>query len=316
MAKQARKFQRAQSERAPKKKLTDKSDLSQLQDMPDPLGGGRIKQMFVRLGIPLLVVWVVGILIAGFVTSPVWIGVSLGVPGALTVAALGLVIWTLGQAKKAQGVVGILSGIKDDDDRKAALDKLDAVNKKGKDTAAIFAKAQLLMQDDPRAALTTLETINLDKVMAPIADEARGQRAMIHLMLGEVTPARDLVDDIELKRQQEPKSRAMLGAVISEAWARSRQAKKAVDTLALFDAEDPEFEQVRPQLYRAQAYAFAYTNKIPQMRRALRKLVEQDPRMLGGFMMKRTHPLLQKEAKQMLERSGAMPRKMVVQRRI
>ena len=280
------------------------------------MAGGQLKQMFLRLGIPLAVVWVIGILIAGFVTSPVWIGIALGVPGALTLAAIGLVVWTLGQAKKAQGVVGILSGIKDDDDRKAALEKLDAVNKKGKDTAAIFAKAQLQMQDDPRAALTTLETINLDKVLGPIADEARGQRAMIHLMLGEVTPARDLVDDIELKRQQDPKSRAMLGAVVSEAWARSRQAKKAVETLALFDAEDPEFEQVRPQLYRAQAYAYAYTSKIPQMRRALRKMLEQDPRLLGGFMMKRTHPLLQKEAKQLLERSGAMPRKMVVQRRV
>lgn len=287
-----------------------------MQNLPDPMGGGRMKQMFLRLGIPLLVVWLIGVLIAGFVTSPVVIGISLGIPGALTLAAVGLAVWTLRQAKKAQGVVGILSGIKDDDDRKAAMAKLDVVNKKGKDTAAIFAKAQLQMQDDPRAALATLETINLEKVMAPIADEARGQRAMIHLMLGEVTPARDLVDNIELKRQQDPKSRAMLGAVVAEALARTRQAKKAVDTLELFDAEDPEFEQVRPQLYRAQAFAFAYTNKIPQMRRALRKMCEQDPRLLGGFMAKRTHPLLQKEAKQMLERSGAMPRKMVVQRRL
>jgi hypothetical protein len=31
-------------------------------------------------------------------------------------------------------------------------------------------------------------------------------------------------------------------------------------------------------------------------------------------MMKKTHPLLQKEAKKMLEQSGQMPRKMMVQR--
>ena len=41
-----------------------------------------------------------------------------------------------------------------------------------------------------------------------------------------------------------------------------------------------------------------------------------DVRLLGGFMSKRTHPLLQKEAKRMVEQSGAIPRKMVVQRRV
>ena len=39
-------------------------------------------------------------------------------------------------------------------------------------------------------------------------------------------------------------------------------------------------------------------------------------RLVMGFMAKRTHPLLQKEAKKMLEQSGQMPRKMVVQRRL
>jgi hypothetical protein len=32
-------------------------------------------------------------------------------------------------------------------------------------------------------------------------------------------------------------------------------------------------------------------------------------------MAKRTHPLLQKEAKKLLEQSGQVPRKMVIQRR-
>jgi hypothetical protein len=36
---------------------------------------------------------------------------------------------------------------------------------------------------------------------------------------------------------------------------------------------------------------------------------------LGGFLMKRTHPLLQKEAKRAIEQSGQVPRKMIVQRR-
>jgi len=52
------------------------------------------------------------------------------------------------------------------------------------------------------------------------------------------------------------------------------------------------------------------------MKRALKRLMSFDVRLLGGFMNKRTHPLLQKEAKRLVEQSGMVPRKMVVQRRV
>ena len=71
---------------------------------------------------------------------------------------------------------------------------------------------------------------------------------------------------------------------------------------------------MRPQLHRAYAYAYAYTNNTKAMRRSLRKLLELDARLLGGFMMKKSHPLLQKEARKLLEQSGMVPRKMVIQR--
>ena len=88
------------------------------------------------------------------------------------------------------------------------------------------------------------------------------------------------------------------------------------ETLSLFDPEEEAFEPIRPQLYRALAYTAAYASDMQGMRRALKKLLAQDVRLLGGFMTKKTHPLLQKEAKKMLEQSGQVPRKMVVQRRI
>jgi hypothetical protein len=50
------------------------------------------------------------------------------------------------------------------------------------------------------------------------------------------------------------------------------------------------------------------------MRRALKKLLDQDARLLAGFLGKKTHPLLAREAKKMLEQSGAIPRRMVVKR--
>jgi hypothetical protein len=50
------------------------------------------------------------------------------------------------------------------------------------------------------------------------------------------------------------------------------------------------------------------------MRRDLKQLLNQDVRLLMGFLVKRTHPLLQKEAKKLVEQSGAVPRRMIVQR--
>ncbi len=227
--------------------------------------------------------------------------------------AAGLIVFALRQAKKARGVASILSKVETSEDRKAAITELEASYKKN-DPAALFAKAQLELQEDPKKALATLEQINLEKVMANVGDEARGQRGMIHLMLGEVADARRLVDGITLSRHQEPRTRAMLAAVCAEAWARSGNAKKAAETLALFEFEDAAFEQIRPQLYRSSAFVSAHVGDAKAMKKALTRLAKQDPRLLAGFLMKRTHPLLQKEAKRLIEQSGIAPRRMMIDR--
>ncbi len=317
MAKETRKLRRAQStvgKEKKKKQLNAPPTVSKPAEMPDPLGPEAMKALGMRLGLPLAAVWLVCGLIAGVVQSATTRVVMIVIPSVLTVVVGGLVFWALRHAKKAKGVAGIVRGVESAEDRARAIEELDK-NYKKKDPTAIFARAQLEMQEDPKQALATLEQIDLGKVMANVADEARSQRAMIHLMLGQVSPARELVDAIDLSRQQDAKARAMMGAVVSEAWARSGQGKKALETVELFSVDDEEFEQVRPQLLRARAYAFAHTNKPKPMKRAMRKLLEVDPRLLGGFLTKKSHPLLQREAKRMLERSGQVPRKMVVQRR-
>lgn len=319
MAKEARKLKRAAgrdgtSDGKAKKKALKQPMVAKPADPADVLGKDQLKSLLLRLGIPVAGIWVVGILIAMVSFSTTWQAVALGIPVVATLAAGGLVVWAMRQAKKARGLAGLLQGVQSAEDRKAALEKLEGTYKK-KDATATFARAQLEMQEDPDKALATLEEIDLNKVMAPVADEARAQRAMIHLMKGQVSLARQLVDNIELKRHQDSRTRAMMASVIGEAWARSGQAKKALEVLEVYDPEDELFDQIRPQLWRAYAFAYAYTSKPKEMRRALRKLLEQDARLLGAFLMKKTHPLLQKEAKKLLERSGAVPRKMVVQRR-
>jgi len=312
MAKEARKLQRAQA------RATDGGTPSERPGLPKPGAGmpdpsAQIRALLGRLAIPVVGGWVLCGSIAAFVYSPLWKGILLGLAGLITLLAAGLVVYALKQAKKARGVASILGRVETDEDRKVAIAELEAGSKKN-DPASLFAKAQLELQSDPKQALATLERIDLGKVMAPVADEARGQRSLIHLMLGDVSEARTLVSNIDLKRHQEPRTRAMLGSVMAEAWARSGEAKKAVETLDLFDPDDKVFEQLRPQLYRAYAYAYAYTNDLNGMKRMLKKLAGIDARLLGGFMTKRTHPLMQKEAKKLLEQSGQIPRKMQVQR--
>lgn len=310
MGKESRKLKRGQGAEAPGKV----KPASGFQTAAaDPIPADAVRSTVVRVGLLVLALWFVGGTIALFSQSDTARVVSLTIPAVLSAVLIGVAIWALGRAKKAKGVAGILAGVETEEDRRNALSRLNE-DYKSNDPAAIFAKAQLQLQEDPRAALETLEQIDLGKGMASVADEARAQRGMIHLMLGEVSKARDLADGIDLSRHQDPRSRAMMSAVISEAWARSGQAKKAVATIELFNPEDESFVQLRPQLYRARAYVYAYTNDTKGMKRALRKLADIDPRMLGGFLVKRSHPLLQKEARILMERMGAVQRKMQFQR--
>lgn len=295
-----------------KKKLAQKP-MVQRVDAPDPLSPENIRQMALRLGIPLAAAWTIGGCIAAVATSRTTSTIALVVPAILTLAIAAVLVWAVRQARKAKSVHGILAGVETADDRKAALEKIEQ-NYGKKDPAAIFAKAQLIMQEDPKKALSVLEEIDLTKVLAPVADEARAQRAMIHLLLGEVTPARDLVDGIDLSRHQDAKARAMMASVVAEAWARTGQAKKASETIELYNPDDADYEAIGPQIHRARAYVFAATGDVKAMRRSLKKMLDNDARLLAGFLSKRTHPLLQKEAKKMLEQSGQVPRKMVVQR--
>lgn len=313
MAKEARKLQRSKARSVDSAAPSDGSSLSKAaSSMPDP--SEQMKKTLGRLAIPVVGAWIVFGSIASFVYSPMWKGILLGIPAVVTVLAVGLGLFALRQSKRARGVVSILGKVESEEDRKAAIQELEAASKKN-DPMAIFAKAQLEMQSDPKQALATLERIDLTKVMATTADEARGQRALIHLMLGDVSEARTLVSNIDLKRHQDPQTRALLASVSAESWARGGEAKRALETLGLYDPEDKAYEKLRPQLYRAYAYAYAYTNDLASMKRMLKKLTAIDARILGAFLTKRTHPLLQKEAKKLLEQSGQVPRKMMVQRR-
>ncbi len=283
----------------------------------DPLSMQTLRPLLLRLGLPLLGLWIGSFFINSWIPKAVM--------GALTLALAGLAIWALRYARRSRAVAEIVRDVgQTPEARKEAIEKLETDFKKD-DTAAVFAKAQLQMQEDPRLALATLESIKLEKVMAPIADEARAQRAMIHLILGETDEARQLVDNIDLTRHKEHKTRATMASIVGEAWSRTGQGKKAIEMLDTFDMQDEVYADLKPQLLRARAFAYAGTSNTKQMKTVLRQLLQINPQYLMGFVTKKKnpmgvnprgiHPLLEKEAFDMVMRSGVVPTQRVQMKR-
>jgi hypothetical protein len=277
---------------------------------PDPSAPTKppfdLKKAGVRVGLIVAVMWVIAIIIHHTIAYLV--------AGGLTLLVGGVAVWFVRYAQRSQALGDLLRGADTEEGRKTALEKLE-VGVKKKDSQAILAKAQLEMQEDPRKALATLESVSLDKMLGPIADQFRAMRAMIHLTIGETAQARALADELDLGKQQEAKQRAMFATVASEAWARTGQSKKAIETLELFNPEDPEFSEVRAQMWRARAFAYAAQNDMKGVSRSLKRLAEMNTHLLGMFIgQKKIHPLLEREAKQIVMRMGAAPRKMVRQK--
>lgn len=295
-----------------------KRSLSAQQEELKQLGKGaraapeiEYRKLAWRAGALLAVVWVLGVGVAtwGRVAWPLW-GAA-----AVTLALAGVAVWLWRLVKKNQALAGLLQGADTKEGRKAALERLESEFKQG-DAQAALAKAQLEMQEDPRKALATLEAVKLDKQYNPgVADQVRAMRAMIHLTLGELPEARELADALDLGKQQEPKTRAMFAIVAAEAWARTGQGRKAVETLELFNPDAPDMGEMRIQMLRARAFAYAAVTDQKAVERTLKKLAETSPQLLAMFVgAKKIHPLLERAAKQLFMRSGAVPRKMVRQR--
>ncbi len=296
-----------------KKKL--KQEMDALADMSKAREGAmqnakrQIKTAARVAAIALVVIWLLAI---GFY-SGLDSAIPLYVAGVLTVAmavAAAFIQRNLGRSDEISSLLQDGAELSDEE-RAARMEKLAARVEKG-EAAAIIAKAQLQMQEEPKEALKTLEKVNLEKAMKVMANQVRGMRAMIHLNLGEVKAARGLADDVNLDKTPDLKARANLSGIVAEAWARSGNPIEATELLDKYDPSEKDMEEVKVQLLRARAFASAHRNKIDVMRRALKQLSEVSPQLMGLFVgQKRVHPLLQKEARKMLEKSGLMPRQRI-----
>ncbi|MCC7538454.1 MAG: hypothetical protein IT379_19675 [Deltaproteobacteria bacterium] len=251
-----------------------------------------------QIGLGFAIVWVT-VIVAYPVTG--WWGI--GGAGLLTAAALGFGVWLFRMSRKAQGVASILQQATDEAGRKQALEQLEAGDQK--DALNALARAQLLSQEDPEKALEVLETIDLKKASALIADDVRANRAYLYLLLGRHHDARPLAEQIRLDKQPNEKSRAMYAAVIAETFARTGKAAEAVKLFETYKADDPAYGDMKVPLLRAQVFAFHANGDKGKSRQAMSRLRDLDVNLLGGFMQKGNHPELVLMAREMAKK--AMP---------
>lgn len=283
-----------------------------VKDQPDrpPID---VRGLALRAGALVLVLWILAVGASTWQHARWPIYAAL----ALTAALAGVGVWLWRLLKKNEALSAILKDAgTSKEGREAALKKLESEFKKD-DAQAALAKAQLEAQDDPRKALATLEAVDLDKQYATpgAADQVRAMRALLHLQLGELPDARKLADALDLGKQQEPKTRASFATIAAEAWARTGQGKKAVETLELFNPDAPENEEARIQMWRARAFAYAAVSDFKAMERALKKLADTNVQLLGMFVgVKKIHPMLDRKAKEIAMRSGAVKRQVVRQK--
>ncbi len=300
----AARLERADAAKKGGKKKSVAETQKEIRDLSKPKGEDKppmdLKKIYLRVAGVLAVLGIVAFIL------PYWWAKA--VFGVVLVVAIGVVVWLDRYVKKTQALGAILRGADTEEGRQEALKAISEQFKKD-DTQALLARAQLEMQEDPRKAQATLESIDLDKQLAPIAGQVRAMRAMIHLTHGETAEAKRLAADLELGKQQEPKTRVMFATVAAEAWARTGDAQKAIDTLELFNPDDAENEELRPQMWRARAFAYAALSDQKNVARSLRKLADMNVQLLGMFVgQKKIHPLLEKEAKVLVQKLGAVPR--------
>lgn len=297
-----------------KKKKSAAAVQEELRDLAKP-GKERppldLKKLYQRGALILAAVWAVSIAMWSWQHAmwPLWTA------AVVSGVVLGGGYWFVNYVKKNEELAGIVKAADTAEGRKEAIKRLETDFKKG-DVSATMARAQIEMQEDPRKALETLETIDLNKVtVAPMADQVRVIRAQLHLSFGEVPQARALIDKVDMGKNEDAQSRVLFATVAGETWARSGNAKKALETLELYNPEDTEHSEARVQMWRARAFAYASLNDVKAVDRALKKLADANPHLLAMFIgQKKIHPLLERAAKQALMKTGAVPRKMVRQK--
>ena len=229
------------------------------------------------------------------------------VVGALTVVLAGLLLWAWRVITKQRRTVDLLRGsVASPEARKDALAKLEA----GKDADApinLFARAQLMAADDPKAALALLTPVELKTFPPAMQDDVSLLKTQLYLGLGRTADARKSADAINLDNPDRKEMRALGASIVAEAWARTGKWKDALALLDTVEVPRKDAEQIALQMKFARVFARFASGNRTAARNELVALADQDVNLLGKFVMPqfRVHPELQKLARRVLEQHPA-----------
>ncbi len=245
--------------------------------------------------------------------------IVLGVVAVLTVALAGLLWYAFRQLRKQKDMMALLQNAQASPEaRRAALEQLAAQDPNSKDVLSGIAKAQLQAQDNPDAALQTLEGLDLSKVPKDAADQVRTFRAQLLLMKNRSKDARDLADQINVPTTGPLQARAMMAAVVAEAWARTGRYEGALVLLEDYKLDNPELGQTQPMLLFARVFANFAAGRKERVVKDLKQLMAQDMNLLGRFVQPGPgiHMDLRKLATEVLQTHPSLSKQVRAQQRL
>jgi hypothetical protein len=257
------------------------------------------KKTFLYIGLVFAALWAFAIYTGSLVVQII--------VGVLTLIVAGLLLYALRMVKKQRALIGTLQGATQSPEaRREALAKLEE-GKDANEPTNIFARAQLMAQDDPKAAIALLDKQELKSFPAAMQDDVAILKTQLYLGTGRTQDARKVAETINLDNPSRKEVRSMAAVIVAEAFARTGKPKEA---LALVDSIDPpkkDSEQILVQARVVKVFAKFAMNQRPAARAELVSLADEDVNYLGRFLMPqfKVHPELQKLARQVLEANPA-----------
>ena len=228
--------------------------------------------------------------------------VLLIIVSVLTALVIGVLVWAFRLIRKQQRMVNLLQGATNADARREAL----AALSEGKDASSptnVFARAQLLAADDPKAALTMIEKVEHRTFPAAMQDDVALLKTQLYLGFGRTADARKAADTMNLDNPARKEVRALAASIVAEAWARTGKSKDALALLETIEVPQQNAEQIRVQMRVARTFAKFAGGARLAARNELSALAKEDLNLLSRFLAPqfRVHPELQKLARSVLE---------------
>ncbi len=252
------------------------------------------------------------LIIIGVITALVWaFAIQTGstvlmiIVGVLSALLVGVLVWAFRMIRKQRGLVNMLQGATESPEaRREALAKLSA-DKDASSPTKIFARAQLMAQDDPKGALKLLEPVTLQTFPAAMQDDVSLLKAQLFLSFGRTQDARKCADSMNLDNPDRKEIRPYAAGIVAEAWGRTGKSKEALALLDTVELPKKNAEQIAVQLRIARVFAKFAANQRGPARQDLLALAEEDVNYLGRFLSPqfRVHPELQKLARSVLEQN-------------